>query len=309
MDLPLQVTLSDKDFRVRLVSEAEALVVRAEVLTHSGKEEEAGFLLDQAKALGSGSTQVQAGLGLAALRKGDWRGAERTFRAARESGSTDFRVPMHLAELALQGVLDPPAPPEEVFGWLEEARRLEPDFPGIHMALCRFHSRVPQEAEKAIQAGRMAIQLAPSDITMRLNFGSVLMTLGMDAEAKDIGDQVARMASEAWEKQASVTYQAQLARFLEYQAAMAKASAAPPRAPPESAPSTPLGQPGVKPLKFWLPDTLAALAKEVQVAVMQGRLDDAIQSVKAAIPKAKGPYEKPSLKALLDHLKARKAGH
>ncbi len=303
MDLPLQVTLSDKDFRVRPVSEAEALVVRAEVLAHSNKEEEAGLLLDQAKALGPGLPQVQAGLALAALRKGEWRGAERAFRIAQESGSTDFRVPLHLAELALQGVTDPPASPEVILGWLEEARRLEPDFPGIHLAFCRFHARDPRDTEKAIQAGMKAIQMAPSDITMRLNFGGVLLTLGREEEAKELGRQVARMASEAWEKQASASYQAQLARFRENRAA------APPPVPAEPGPAIPPSLPGVKPLKFWLPDTLAGLGQEVRTAVMQGRLDEAIQMVRAALPKAKGPHEKASLKALLEHLRGRKAGY
>jgi tetratricopeptide (TPR) repeat protein len=305
LDLPLQVTLSDKDFRARPVSEAEALVVRAEVLARFGKDEEAGLVLDQARALGPGLPQVQAGLGLAALRKGDWQGAERAFRRAQASGSTDFRVPLHLAELAGQGVLESPASPDLVLGWLEEARRLEPDFPGTHLALSRLYAKDPRTAEKAIQSGQEAVRLAPSDLSLRLNFGNVLMTLGRDAEAKEIGDQAARMASEAWERQAVTSYQAQLARFLEYRAAAAKA----PEVPPEAGPTTPPALPGAKPLKFWLPDSLAALGKDVQAAVMQGRLDEAIEMVKAAIPKAKGPYEKPSLKALLDHLRARKAGH
>jgi len=311
-DMALQVTLSDKDFRVRPVSEAEALVVRAEVLAQARKEEEAGLLLDQARVLGPGLPQVQAGLGLAALRKGDWPGAARALRSAQSAGSTDFRVPLHLAELALQGTLDPPVLPDVVLGWLEEARRLEPDFPGTHMALSRVHSKDPREAEKAIEAGRMAIQLAPSDVAMHLNFGSVLMVLGREAEAREMGAQAARMADEAWERQALASYQAELARFLEYRAAVAKVPEVPPPAAPEPGPSTPPTRPirpGVKPLKFWLPDSLAGLSREVHSAVAQGRLEEAIQLVQAALPKAKGPYEKPSLKALLDHLKGRKAGY
>jgi tetratricopeptide (TPR) repeat protein len=298
--------LSDKDFRVRPVSEAEALVIRAEVLARSGKEAEAGLLLDQAKALGGGLPQVQAGLGLAAFRHGDWKGAEQAFRKALELGSTDFRVPLHLAQLALQWAMNPPAAPEVILGWLEEARRLEPDFPGTHMALCILHSRDPREAEKAIEAGRLAIKLAPSDITFRLNYGSVLLALGREAEARGIGDQLARMATQAWERQAVASYQAQLARVVEAREAAAKAPDPSPEAVSEAGPAA---LPGIKPLKFWLPDSLAGLGKEVKAAVMQGRLDEAIQMVRAAIPKAKGPYEKPSLKALLDHLKARKAGY
>jgi len=308
LDLALQVSLSDKDFQVRPVSEAEALVLRAEVLAQSGKEAEAGALLEQAQALGGGLPQVQASLGLAALRKGDSKAAERAFRNAQASGTTDFRVPLHLAELALQWSMDPPASSTEILGWLEEARRLEPEFPWIHMALCRFHARDQREAEKAIQAGMAAIKLAPSDISLRLTFGSVLMALGREADAREIGTQVARMAHDPWEKQASASYQAQLARFEEYRATPAKVAVAPPPVQPEPGPPTLRVLPGVKPLKFWLPDTLAALGRDVQVAFMQGRLGDAIQLVEAAIPKAKGPYEKPSLKALLEHLKAKKGG-
>lgn len=312
LDMALQVTLSDRDFRVRPVGEAEALVLRAEVLARSGKEEEAALLLDQARALDPRSPHLQAALGLAAVRKGDWASAEGALRGALAAGSSDFRVPLKLAELGLQATLAAPASPETVLGWLEEARRLEPDFPGIHMALCMAHSKDPKDAEKAILAGREAVRLAPSDVAVRLNFGSVLMTLGREADAEEVGDQAARMAAEPWERQAVASYRAQLASFLAYRAAVARAAEAPvpasTPAPPESGPSAPPARPSAKPLKFWLPDSLADLRKEVHVAVLEGRLDDAIRMVKEALPKAKGPYEKPSLKALLDHLKARKAG-
>jgi len=68
-------------------------------------------------------------------------------------------------------------------------------------------------------------------------------------------------------------------------------------------------RPGEKPFKFWLPDTLAELSRDIHMAISEGRVDDAIQKVKAALAKAKGPYEKPSLKAVLQALQARKAGH
>lgn len=311
LDLALQVSLSDKDFKVRPVGEAEALALRAEVLAQARKEEDAGLLLDQAKALDPRAPQVQVALGLASLRKGDWAGAERALRAAREAGSTDFRAPLHLAELALQS-LPATAPSEAILGWLEEARRLEPDFPGIQLALCRLHAREPRNPEKAAEAGKEAIRLAPSDVALRLNVGSVLLVLGREEEAKALGDQAARMAVEAWERQAVASYQGQVARFLAQREALAMAAASqsgPALDPPPSMPmATPPGASRGKPLKFWLPDTLADLRREVHVAVLEGRLDDAIRMVKEAIPKAKGPYEKPSLKALLEHLKARKAG-
>lgn len=316
LDAPIKVALSDQDFSARPVGVAEALVLCAEFLAHSGKAEPAQALLDQAKALAPGQPQVQAGLGLAAVRKGDWTEARRALLAARAAGSGDFRVPLHLAELALQGSQAPLASPEDILGWLEEARQLQPDFPGLHFALCRVLARDPQTVEKALQAGMTAITLAPSDLPLRLNFGVVLMELGREADAKGIGEQVAGMAREPWERAALASYQAQLAQFLDYRSSVARAASRPAPEPPTS--DTPLLEPvpGAnpqrpvgKPLKFWLPDSLSDLTREIHLALREGRVDAAIQMVKAALPKAKGPYENSSLKAVLKALQARKAGH
>ena len=316
LDAPLKVALSDKDFSARPVGEAEALVVRAELLAQSGKTDEAQALLEQAKALAPGLPQVQAGLGLAALRKADWTEARRALLAARAAGSKDFRVPLHLAELALQGSQASMASREDLLGWLEEARQQQPDFPGIHLNLCRVLARDPRDAEKAVQAGVAAINLAPSDLILRLNFGGVLMELGREADAKGIGEQAAGMAREPWEREALASYQAQLARFLDYRSTLRRAASQPapePRtadpSPPETVPVARHQRPGEKPFKFWLPDTLAELSRDIHMAISEGRVDDAIQKVKAALAKAKGPYEKPSLKAVLQALQARKAGH
>ena len=131
-----------------------------------------------------------------------------------------------------------------------------------------------------------------------------LVSQGKDAEAIRKVEKALAQAQTAYDRKVLRTL---LTTLREAQGA--KAAVAPLPSAPESGPSIPPAQPGVKPLKFWLPDTLAILSQEVQAAVMQGRLDEAIQMVKTAIPKAKGPYEKPSLKALLEHLKARQAGH
>lgn len=316
LDAPLKIALSDKDFAVRPAPTAEALVVQSEFLAQSGKGAAAQAALEEAKALAPELPAVQAGLGLAAARKADWAEARRALLAARVAGSRDFRVPLHLAELGLQGSLVPAASQEELVGWLEEARQLEPEFPGIHLGLCRALAKDPRHAERAVQAGMTAVSLAPSDLLLRLNVGSVLMGLGREADARALGEQAERMVREPWERSALASYRAQLARFLEYRAAAERAATqsvpAPPTSEPTAPESAPRGTPrrsAGKPLQFWLPETLAELSRKVHLAVYEGRLDDAIQQVKEAIPNAKGPYEKPSLKGLLQALQARKAGH
>lgn len=312
LDLDLKVDLADKDFTVRPVPEAEALVLRAEVLTRARRDEDAARALAQARALAPASAPVQAAVGLAAAEKGDAETAAPALGAALAAGSQDFRVPLRLADLALGHRLQPVPPSEQVLAWLEAARRLAPDFPDLHFALCRFHARDPRSADQAVAAGQTALRLAPADVLLRLNVGGVFLSLGREADARALGEEAARLASADWERQAAASYQAHLRRYLDERRAQAQAvAAAVPATPQAPNPGTP--EPGKapakgKPLRIWLPDTLADLHARIQVAVAEGRLDEAIQMVKDALPTARGPYEQSSLKAVLTHLKARKAG-
>ncbi|NWJ42400.1 MAG: DUF1570 domain-containing protein [Geothrix sp.] len=389
-DFPLTVKLTDRDFQVRVLDEAGSWVARAEFLMDTGEELLARPLLDQAVAAAAQRPEVQVALGRAMVLRGETGKAEAAYREALRLGTQDFRAPFRLAQLARERDSRDSA---EIIAWLEMAQRLRPDFPGTHMALCQQYSWSPRDPDKALQAGRKAVELEPQNLSSLFNLGVACMNLGLEKEAEEVGHQLAGFAMTQVERRMAATYAASLDRFraqrnarsneplvpglvdakelpvrpvpleplkfslpshlaslgrevtdlvgegrtdeamrkvekalagtkqaydrrvlgslletLRKRAAMAKAPAGP-LSPPGAGPSIPPAQPGVKPLKFWLPDSLADLSREVQAAVMQGRLDEAIQMVQAAIPKAKGPYEKPSLKALLDHLKGRKAGY
>jgi len=322
-DFPLTVKLTDRDFQVRALDEVGSWVARAEFLMDSGEELLARPLLEQAVAVGSQRPEVQVALGRAMVLRGETGKAETAYREALRLGTQDFRAPFRLAQLARERDSRDSA---EIIGWLETAQRLRPDFPGIYMALCQQYSWNPRDPDKALLAGRKAVELEPQNLASLFNLGTACMNLGLEQEAVALGGQLASLALTQAEKRMAATYAASLDRFRAQRKARSQEppdSGLPgaeghPTQPvsietlpttPESRPSTPGAKPGVKPLKFWLPDSLAGLHREVQAAVMQGRLDEAIQMVQAAIPKAKGPYEKPSLKALLDHLKGRKAGY
>jgi len=182
------------------------------------------------------------------------------------------------------------------FRTLWKARRNEPPAPG------------PMEAKEP--------SVHPNPVeSLKFSLPSHLAPLGREVIAL-VGEGRTDQATRKVEKALAAAKQdydrqvlGSLLETLRNRAAKAKVPAAPLPATPESRPSMPPAPLGVKPLKFWLPDTLADLSREIQAAAMQGRLDEAIQMVQAAIPKAKGPYERSSLKALLEHLKARKAGY
>jgi len=308
--LPLKVTLTAADFQVRPVGEAEALAVRAEFLLHSGQTEAAAALAEQAKGLAPRHAAAQAAWGMVCLHQGRNEEAQAALARALELGSQDFRVPYHLARLC-QGALAATLPdPAQVEAWLRRGLALQPDFPDLHLALGRELARRPEDQELAVREGLEALKLGPSDLALRLNVGSLLGSLGRIREAEEVGRQAARMASSRPERAMVQSYQEHLAKLQEHLAARVVATQSMPTKPDAApSPSGPVAVKGATPLKFWLPDSLSALAKDVRIAILEGRLDDAIQMVQAALPKARGPYEKPSLKSLLQALKAKKAGH
>jgi tetratricopeptide (TPR) repeat protein len=304
-DFPLTVTLTDRDFQVRVLDEADSWVARAEFLMDTGEERLARPLLDQAVAAAVQRPEVQVALGRSMLLRGETGKAETAYREALRLGTQDFRAPFRLAQLVRERDNRDSA---EIIAWLEMAKRLRPDFPGTYMALCQQYSWNPKDPDKALQAGRKAVELEPQNLSSLFNLGIVCMNLGLEKEAEEVGGQLASFALTQAEKRMAATYAASLDRFRAQR--HARNDEPPVEVPgPVEAKDLPARPVSIEPLKFWLPDTLAGLSREVQAAVMQGRLDEAIELVKAAIPKAKGPYEKPSLKALLDHLKARKAKH
>jgi len=302
-NLPLEVKLTDKDFRARPMREAEPLLVRAEFLQHSRQEKEAQPLLEQVLALEPQNPGVHVAIGIAQARRGESHPARQSFETALHLGSDDFRAPYELA-LSLQGEMRTGVDrvdSSRVLELLESARHLCPDFPAIHMALCQQYASAPRDPQRALKEGRLAVELEPQDLSHRANLGIACMNLGLEAEAKVMGDQLNRLAVNPMERNLAESYARMLVQFLERRQAQTQAASGPP--PGEE---SPLPRPaGVARLpKFSLPSYLAGLGTEVVQLVGQDRIDEAIRKVEAAKAKARYAYDRKALQNLLDILRA-----
>jgi tetratricopeptide (TPR) repeat protein len=298
-NLPLTVKLADKDFQVRAVDGPEALVIRAEFLQHAGRMAEAGDLLRQALATAPGRPEILTALGNGHVLQGETEEARLAFEEALRLGSPDFRVPYHLALLAQDGPGSGSDNAGRILAWLEAALRLRPDFPGIHMALCRQYSSDPRDPKKAVQEGMKAVELEPENLANRVNLGYACMNLGLEPEAKIIGSQLEKLASTRFEKQMAESYASSLQRFLARKGAQSELAAV-------SLPSSgELQQRPMEPLKFSLPSYLAPLGNEVMQLDAEGKREEAIRRVEAALAKARYAYDRKPLKALLDALRKR----
>ena len=295
-DLALPVALTDRDFQVRALGAAEALVVRAEFLQHSGQEAAADPLLARAMALDPQLSAAQVALGCGHLLRREAGQAQAAFQAALALGSQDFRVPYQLALLKQNQGLPEASDGAQILAWLEAARTLRPDHPGIHMALSRQHARDPKGALRALAEGREAVALDPGNLTYLANLGTTCLNLDLEPEAVAIGERLERLATGPKERELSAAYATALARFQAAQK-VARTEGGGVAPVPE--------QPPAARLRFSLPSHLASLGTEVQGLVAAGRTGEAIRKVEQALAKANYAYDRTSLRALLTTLRAR----
>lgn len=302
LNYDLSARFGDQELRSRGLDAASALVIRGEFLQMAKQEPAGEALLQEALRLAPGLPEVHAALGFGHYLRKEFDRAAAVFKEALRLGSSDFRVPYYLGRMALE---HRGAPPEEALAFLEQARLLRPDFPGIHIQLCFAYSIDPAKAALALEAGQRAIRLDPQNLAFRANLGIACMNLGREAEASAIADQLTKLAREPWEKAMADEYGVQLGQYLERRKAwLAEAERS--RAPgPEAQPiPTTLPTASRRPLKFQLPGNLAALGQEVLKLVSEGKHAEAIGKVESTLARTKGDYDRKALGKLLEQLRA-----
>lgn len=299
---------TDVSSQPRKLDAVEALLLKAEFLSYTGQEPVAAPVFAQVQPLAAHRPEVAAALGLRSLRQGDPVHAKAALEQALALGSQDFRVPYHLAVIAQEGPhWGEPAEAAQILSWLEAAKTLNPTFSGTWMALCRQYSRAPRDPDKALQAGRKALDLEPRNLAHWANFGVACMNLGHPQEAQDVAVHLDQMAASSQERAFAASYRSQLER---YQQMVASRSASAPTqdleplpAPGQAANAREEGvaRPG---LHFRLPASLNDLGQEVINLVGQGETKTAIKKVEAARKAAKSDYERQCLTTLLGQLTA-----
>jgi hypothetical protein len=174
------------------------------------------------------------------------------------------------------------------------------------MALCRQYAWEPRAPAKALQDGREAVELEPQNLANRANLGIACMNLDLENDAKMIGSQLDQLATTQEDRRIAASYASGLAQYLERRKALASASIP---SVPEPAPK--VGTPPPvnlgPPFKFSLPTYMAPLGNEVLRLVAEGKTDEAIRKVKAALAKAHYDYDRKVLRSLLKTLQEAEA--
>jgi tetratricopeptide (TPR) repeat protein len=209
---------------VRVLTPAEAAVVRAEFLLRTGESPVARSLLAEALRLAPELARVHSGLAYDEYQQSQANvspsvlqshsdAAEKEFRAAVAMGSKDFRVHYYLGLLIYRRNAQAAA---DIAAELEQAIALNPDFAPAHAFLARAYRQLPGMSEKAVDTVLQAVRMEPSSLTYRFELGDTLLQLRRYDEARTVAESLDKGAQTAGEKTAA---QALLQRVMAAQTA------------------------------------------------------------------------------------------
>ncbi len=164
-------------FTARPLSQAQADAIRAAVLVHDDRLNEAQALLDASIAADPKNPSAQETAGFLALRRNNIEAAAKSFTEAVALGSQSYLANYYYAVLNLQRN-DASAQGVTVESSLRAAIRLNPSFAPAYDALATYYSRRHENFNEAHRLGMQAILLDPSNILYRMNAAGVLENAG-----------------------------------------------------------------------------------------------------------------------------------
>jgi tetratricopeptide (TPR) repeat protein len=183
-----------KSYRSRTLTAAEVDALRGDLYTRTRRRKEAKEALDAALQEDPKLPLVHEGLGLLALSQQQTEEAEAEFTAAVQLNSRSFLAYYFSARARMRYGMNTEEETKQVTAALEKAISLNPQFAPAYEALSSLYSLHPETTDKAITAGKKAIELEPGTLTYAVSYGYVLLRLGKVADAKTMATRIQAVA-------------------------------------------------------------------------------------------------------------------
>lgn len=189
------VRLDEQKIETRTLGAAEAGALQGDFLTHTGRDQEARGLLEEALRQDPSLALAHEGMGLLELHGGRRREAASWFAKAVALAPHDY-----LALYYAGAIADPSRDPEAELlrreDDLSRAIELNPLFAPAFEALAAADREAKQELESARRYARRACSLAPARFSYRLELLRVLEAAGEKDEARGVEEEVLKRALE-----------------------------------------------------------------------------------------------------------------
>jgi tetratricopeptide (TPR) repeat protein len=180
--------IEDLQTRVRVLSPAESLAIRAGFLADGERPSAALPLLREALAADPNETSALETLGYVHFQQNNAVEAARWFDRAIDSGGATYLAYFYRAILA--GPV-----PNHLEDDLRCAIDLNPGFAESYVRLADVYSQEPDRLEEALPLVRRATELEPDNAAYWLDLGKLLLRLHRTDEAREVGRQGLTVAS------------------------------------------------------------------------------------------------------------------
>lgn len=179
-----------KGYSSRVLPPAEVDAQRGEFYAYTRRPEEAKSALNAALQADPNLPLAHEGLGLLAYYGKDQDTAEQEFTRAVQLNSTNFLAYFFCARAKLrEGGMSREKRPGVVAD-LEKAISLNPQFAPAYATLANFYSMNPETRDKALAAGKKAIELEPGNLSYAVAYGFVLLNMGKASDAKTLASRI-----------------------------------------------------------------------------------------------------------------------
>ncbi len=198
MDAPAQI--DDKAFPARKLSPADSAAVRGSFLVASNRPYEAQAFLEEALRLDPKNALAHESMGYLEFRRNKRELAKRWFEDAVGLGTGSYISHYYYAVLATENV-------EDTDAWARAERSLRraidinPLFGPGYGQLAYEYVRRGENLEEAIGIAQRSVELEPQNVIYLVNTGELLMRLNRVAEAREVGERVAGVATTEAERQ------------------------------------------------------------------------------------------------------------
>ena len=193
--VPLHISISEKEFTARRLSPAEGIIHQADYLLHSNHLPEAIELLHQAAELDSKSSGLHDALGYYHYLKNDMENAGKEFDLALEADASDATVFYYRAHILLRksGYTADSTP--TIRTNLEKVLALRPAFAPAHAFLCIAYIQSPETTGKAVQEALRATDLEPGNLAYFIDLGRALLADGKIDNARRVAERAQKSAT------------------------------------------------------------------------------------------------------------------
>jgi hypothetical protein len=212
---PSAANSTDKDYNVRPLSEAEALVVQADFLQHTNHMPEAREMLKTALTAQPDLARIHECMAYDKFIQHDNDGAETEFRQALKLDPSRYRSLFYLAEIIYRrsGYAAQSLP--DMIQDLETAAQINPNFAPAYAFLSVAYRQQHQTKQKALDAALKAHQLEPAMFAYVVDVGDAMIALDRDADARSIRNTLDKDATTPAEKNMAELYSKRLAHYEE----------------------------------------------------------------------------------------------